>query len=167
MSRIEVFSSGKLLVNEIQYDCVLGKNGITDDKSEGDMSTPAGEFPLRLLYYRTDKVERPVTNLSIQILCEDDGWCDDPSHTHYNRHVKLPHEGSHENLWRANDDLYDLIIPIGYNDNPAQPGKGSAIFIHVARPDMAPTAGCIALKKDDLIEILRDLGPDSTIKIYL
>jgi L,D-peptidoglycan transpeptidase YkuD (ErfK/YbiS/YcfS/YnhG family) len=108
---------------------------------------------------------RPRTSLSVQAIGRADGWCDDPADASYNKPVKTPYPATHEVLWREQDDLYDLIVPIGYNDAPAVPGLGSAIFLHVARPDYAPTAGCVALSRQDLLEILASLGQDSRITI--
>ena len=167
MSDIIVLANGKLSCTAGEFHCVLGKNGLTDDKKEGDWATPIGEFALRQLFWRPDKLDEPDSKLPKQALTTEDGWCDDPSHEHYNQYIKLPHDGSHENLWRPDDDLYDLIIPIGYNDDPAIPGKGSAIFIHVARQEMTPTAGYIALRKEDLLHILPSLSTESKIRIKI
>lgn len=165
MPDLTVLPSGKLLSEAGEFDCAIGRSGLTADKKEGDWATPIGEFVLRRLYWRPDKLSEPATGLPKSALQPDDGWCDDPAHEHYNQYVKLPHEGSHENLWRPDDDLYDLVIPLGYNDESAVPGKGSAIFLHVARPEMTPTAGCVALKKSDLLKILP--GLDSKSKIII
>jgi len=108
---------------------------------------------MRRLLYRADRLPRPQTRLVVQALAADDGWCDDPASPHYNRPTHLPSAGSVERLWRA-DGLYDLIVPLGYNDDPVRPGAGSAIFLHVARPDYGPTEGCVALALDDLQRIL-------------
>lgn len=166
MADIVVSADGKLHFEGEQFDCVIGKNGLSEDKKEGDWATPVGEFVLRSLYWRPDKFDtEPKSGLPKQALAEDDGWCDDTEHSHYNQHIKLPHPGSYENLWRPDDDLYDLIIPVGYNDQVAEPGKGSAIFIHIARPEMTPTAGCVALAKEDLLKILPGLDDSSKIVI--
>jgi L,D-peptidoglycan transpeptidase YkuD (ErfK/YbiS/YcfS/YnhG family) len=141
-----------------QYHCAVGRNGIAKEgeKREGDGKTPCGTFLLRSLYFRPDKVdrERLPTSLKPRALTRNDGWCDDPGDPNYNRFVPLPYAARHEDLWRDKDDLYDLIIPLGYNDDPAIPGLGSAIFMHVARSNYAPTAGCVALSKRDLMEVL-------------
>jgi len=98
-------------------------------------------------------VRRPDSTLPVEPIAPTDGWCDDPSSPDYNRMVRLPHEGSSEELWRQ-DGLYDLIGVLGWNDAPVQRSRGSAIFLHVARPDYAPTEGCIALALGDLERIL-------------
>lgn len=146
------------------YPICFGKNGYASDKIEGDGKTPLGIFPLRKLYYRVDKIGLPAVELSTRALSPQDGWCDDPQSPSYNKFVSLPFEGSHERLWRE-DDVYDLIIGVGYNDDPVFPGKGSAIFIHIARENLTPTEGCIAFRKRDLLEILPLLTHKSKIEI--
>lgn len=143
---------------------VCGRTGVTDDKREGDGASPAGCFPLIAAFYRADRVERPRTGLPIRPLAPDDGWVDDPADPQYNRCVTLPYAASHEDMWRV-DPLYDVVVVIGYNSNPVIPGRGSAIFLHVAQPDFSPTAGCIAVDLTALIELLPRLGPRSTITI--
>jgi L,D-peptidoglycan transpeptidase YkuD (ErfK/YbiS/YcfS/YnhG family) len=109
-------------------------------------------------------VPTPQTMLPFHAIQQDDGWCDDPQHPQYNHHVKLPFAARHEKLW-LQENMYDLIVPLGYNDNPAMPGKGSAIFLHVAKPDYAPTEGCVALKQEDLLELLPLLSPDISLNV--
>lgn len=157
-------SRGTLICGERSYACALGRGGVRADKHEGDGATPAGVFSLRRLFYRPDRLEKPVCGLPITPMAPDDGWCDAPDDPAYNTLVHLPIAASAENLWRE-DRVYDLIAVIGYNDAPVAPGKGSAIFMHVATPDLAPTAGCVALTKDDLLSVLKDLGVDSMIAI--
>lgn len=146
------------------YRCSIGKSGFSTDKKEGDGCTPIGVFLLRELWYRADKIEKPNTKLPVKIINKNDGWCDDVNSEDYNKHINLPYGFSHEKLWRE-DDVYDLIIPLGYNDNPIVKGKGSAIFMHVAKPDYSGTEGCVALNKDDLLEILPLLLPQTVIEI--
>lgn len=146
------------------YNCAIGKGGFSAYKKEGDGCAPLGEFKLRELWYRADKIIAPNTNLPLKIIGINDGWCDDPKSPDYNRHVILPYDFSHEKLWR-NDSVYDLIIPLGYNDENIVAGKGSAIFMHIARENYEPTEGCIALKKEDLLKILPYLSPDTIISI--
>jgi L,D-peptidoglycan transpeptidase YkuD (ErfK/YbiS/YcfS/YnhG family) len=131
----------------------LGKGGVSDDKREGDGATPEGCYPLRRVYYRPDHLTTPVCSLPKQAIEAADGWCDDPADVAYNRAVRLPYPASHEVLWR-DDRLYDLLVVIGHNDAPPQPGKGSAIFMHVARPGYLPTEGCVALALADLQALL-------------
>lgn len=148
------------------YRCAIGKGGFSANKKEGDGCTPIGIFPLRECWYRADRIAAPETGLSTSIIREDDGWCDDPKSPVYNRHVKLPPPGgvSAERLWR-DDYVYDLIIPIGYNDAPVVPGRGSAIFLHIAKPDYAPTEGCVAVAEKDLLALLVRVHTGTSIEI--
>jgi len=150
---ILVLSPDRLQYCGTVYRCVLGRSGVRAAKSEGDGATPVGRFPLRRVFYRPDRLENVSTGLPIQALRSDDGWCDDSAHARYNHLIKRPFPGNHEILWR-DDAVYDVIVELGYNDDPPAPGKGSAIFMHVARPDYAPTEGCVALRQQDLLAIL-------------
>ncbi len=155
MNNIVVNSSGVLYFNNKEYRCALGRGGVRADKQEGDEATPIGCFSIRKIFYRPDKFEKPPeTAFSTQALTQNDGWSDDMNMPEYNSYIKLPYNGSHEKLWR-DDHLYDIIVVLGYNDNPAVAGKDSAIFMHLAREGYTPTAGCVALSKEDLLEILR------------
>ena len=130
--------------------CALGAGGASPTKQEGDGATPTGMLSLRRVLYRADRCPPPACGvLQREPIAPDDGWCDDPGHIDYNRLVRLPHPGRHENLWRE-DGLYDLLVPLGHNDEPVQRGRGSAIFLHVAHPDLRPTQGCVALPHADL-----------------
>lgn len=163
-SAIRAAATGELALAGRRYRCALGRSGIARQKIEGDGATPAGNFPLRRIYYRADRLPRPDTRLPVAAIAPDDAWCDDPENAAYNRPVKLPYPARHERLWRE-DGLYDLVVVIGYNDDPAIPGAGSAIFIHIAKPGFAPTEGCVALAPADLLEILRFLSPKARIEI--
>jgi len=147
-----------------EYRCAIGKGGFSGDKKEGDGCTPIGAFLLRECWYRADRLPKPDTKLPLRVIKETDGWCDDPKSAEYNRAVTLPAAFSHERLWRE-DHRYDLIIPLGYNDAPIVPGKGSAIFLHVAQPDYAPTEGCVALAQGDLLEVLKLCDSGTVIDI--
>jgi L,D-peptidoglycan transpeptidase YkuD (ErfK/YbiS/YcfS/YnhG family) len=131
----------------------IGRGGARADKQEGDGATPLGPLPLRRVLYRADRLRAPRCAVPLEPLAPDDGWCDDVSHPAYNRRVRLPHEAHHEGLWRS-DGIYDVIGVLGWNDAPVQRGRGSAIFLHVARPDLAPTEGCVALLLPDLLGVL-------------
>lgn len=157
-------SRGMLRLDERDYPCALGRSGIKPAKREGDGATPVGTFPLRQAFYRADRLPHPASGLPVRALTSTDGWCDDPAHGDYNRLVALPFDGSHENLWRQ-DNLYDVVIVVGHNDAPPHPGLGSAIFIHCATVDFAPTEGCIALDRSTLIDLLPQLTPDMALNI--
>ncbi|MDE3038044.1 MAG: L,D-transpeptidase family protein [Pseudomonadota bacterium] len=146
--------------------CAVGKGGFSANKKEGDGCTPLGVYRLRECWYRADRTPKPETGLPLRIIHKNDGWCDDPKSPVYNRHVTLPPAGgvSAERLWH-DDHVYDLIVPIGYNDAPAVPGRGSAIFLHVATPDYAPTEGCVALAENDLLALLVHVHTGSSIEI--
>lgn len=144
------------------WRCALGPAGVTRDKREGDGATPAGRFPLRRVLYRPDRVAPPSTVLPLARIEPADGWCDDPADVRYNRPVRLPYPASHERFWR-DDGIYDVIAILGYNDDRPVPGRGSAIFLHVARPDYGPTQGCVALALPDLLAFLRAADADSHV----
>ena len=164
MRNILVYSCGLLVLGTTAMRCALGRRGVTLDKVEGDGCTPAGSFALRRILYRRDRLERPESGLPVLAISEVDGWSDDPRDRDYNRPVTLPHPYSHERLWRE-DCLYDIVVTLGHNDDPPVAGKGSAIFIHLARPDFAPTEGCIALAEYDLRTVLRACAPGSRVVI--
>ena len=161
---IDDHSKGWASLAEGRWRCALGREGVADNKSEGDGMTPAGEFPLRRLLYRADRLALPRTGLRGHPIGPKDGWCDDPRSSVYNKWVHMPNEWHCEALWRE-DQLYDLVVPIGYNDDPAVPDLGSAIFLHVARPDYAATEGCVAFARTDLIEILRRCSRATYVRI--
>ena len=134
------------------------------DKREGDGATPVGRFPLRRVLYRPDRLSAPITRLPVAPLAPDDGWCDDPADAQYNRPVRLPYAARHEELWRT-DALYDVIVVIGHNDAPVVAGMGSAIFMHLASADYRPTQGCVALARQDLLDVLAGVGTDTVLEI--
>lgn len=133
-------------------------------KREGDGASPVGLWPVQRVFYRPDRGPAPETGLPVIALQPDDVWSDDPAEPIYNRLARLPCRGSHERLWRA-DGVYDLIAELGYNDDPPIVGRGSAIFLHIARPGYLPTEGCVALAADDLRAVLKRLGGGSLIEI--
>ena len=141
-----------------------GRGGVRLDKREGDGGSPEGTYPLVEAYYRPDRIAPPATGLPVTALRPEHGWCDDPDDPRYNRPVTLPCDARHELMWRE-DGLYDLVVVIGYNTDPPVPRRGSAIFLHVARPDFTPTEGCIAVERSVLAGLLVRLGPGSTIAI--
>ena len=157
-------TAGVLFIGTSRYDCTLGRGGVTLDKVEGDGKTPVGTYPLRQLIYRADRMTQPETGLPVEVLTADTGWCEDPAHPDYNKKVTLPHPAVCDRMTR-DDHLYDMTVVIGYNDDPPAAGKGSAIFMHLAREELTPTAGCVGLRRDDLISVLRLLSPDSHITI--
>lgn len=157
-------TTGVLFIGTDRYDCTLGRSGVTLDKKEGDGATPVGTYPFRQLIYRADRMAAPETGLSVETLTPETGWCEDPAHEDYNRKVVLPHPAVCDRMTR-DDHLYDLTVVIGYNDDPVVADKGSAIFMHLAREEWTPTAGCVGLKRDDLLAVLKQLTPESLITI--
>jgi L,D-peptidoglycan transpeptidase YkuD (ErfK/YbiS/YcfS/YnhG family) len=131
----------------------VGHGGIRADKREGDGATPVGLIKLRRVFYRADRGPAPRCAVPVEPLAPDDGWCDDPADRRYNMRVRTPYAARHEALWRA-DSVYDIIGVLGWNDAPVAPGRGSAIFIHIAAPDWRPTEGCVALLERDLRAVL-------------
>jgi L,D-peptidoglycan transpeptidase YkuD (ErfK/YbiS/YcfS/YnhG family) len=144
----------------------VGRSGVVAQKIEGDGATPAGAFSLVGAFYRADRLPRPQTRLPLRPLAPTDAWVDDPADNNYNRLVSLPYPAHSEALW-LDDAVYDLLVVIGYNMAPVVRGAGSAIFLHIARPDFSPTAGCIAIALAALIELMPLLGPSSSITIHL
>jgi L,D-peptidoglycan transpeptidase YkuD (ErfK/YbiS/YcfS/YnhG family) len=144
------------------FRCALGRSGVSDAKREGDGATPIGAWPLRRLLYRPDRLASPATGLPTTPIGPADGWCDAPGDKNYNLPVILPYPASAEALWR-DDAVYDLIVPLGYNDGPILPGQGSAIFLHLARDQYRPTEGCVALAQADLLAYLAVVTTQSRV----
>lgn len=164
MNNIEV--TNKILkFGDKEYKCAVGLGGIKENKTESDGATPAGCFNIKEIFYRADRVEKPESVFITHELEANDAWCDDLTCDSYNTHIKLPHNGSYERLWHGADDLYDIIVVLGYNDSAIIRGRGSAIFMHIAREGYSGTAGCVALSKKDLLEILS--GADLETKICI
>jgi len=155
---------GILRAGPLTLPVALGRTGIKANKREGDGSTPRGRFKLTRLWWRADRHRRPATLLPVRRIRPDDGWCEDPSDRRYNRPVNVPPESKADRLARA-DRLYDFVIEIDHNTRPRVAGRGSAVFIHVARPGFAPTAGCIALTLPSLQRLIARLGPRTTIVV--
>lgn len=162
--RIFVDPKGFLSYGGIRIPCALGRGGVRQDKREGDGATPAGVFALRRVLYRADRMAAPATKLPAAPIEPRDGWCDDAADANYNRPVRLPYPARTEALWR-DDGLYDVIGVIGYNDDSVVRGLGSAIFLHVATPDYAPTEGCVALPLLDLLDVLAWCGETTLMDI--
>ncbi|MEX2618524.1 MAG: L,D-transpeptidase family protein [Alphaproteobacteria bacterium] len=161
---LKVMADGTLQAGAARLRCALGRSGIRDAKTEGDGATPRGCYALRRVLYRADRLPPPETGLALAAIAPQDGWCDAPDDPAYNRPVTLPYPASAESLWR-DDGLYDVVVVLGHNDDPPVAGKGSAIFMHVARPGYAPTEGCVALAIDDLLDVLRRCGPGDRVCI--
>lgn len=155
---------GTIACGNLRFPCTLGRSGRSANKREGDGATPIGAFLLREVLYRADHLARPRCRLPLRQLHMSDGWCDDPPDRNYNRRVRHPYPAGAERLWR-DDHLYDVIVVLGHNDCPRVRGRGSAVFMHVARPGMTPTAGCVALRLPHLLRLLEYLSRRSVLWI--
>jgi L,D-peptidoglycan transpeptidase YkuD (ErfK/YbiS/YcfS/YnhG family) len=155
---------GWLIAGQLSLPVALGRGGVKANKREGDGATPRGTFRAKRLWWRAERHARPATLLPVQRIAPDDGWCEIPSDRHYNRPVKVPPGSKADRLARA-DALYDFIVEIDHNTRPRVSGRGSAVFIHVARPQFAPTAGCVALDMNSLRRLLARLSPRTRIVV--
>ena len=152
-----------LLLGEFKFKCVIGKKGSTSNKIEGDKKTPKGIYTLGPLFYRKDKFKNPDTKIRKISIKKIMGWCDDVNSKNYNKLIKINKKIKHEKLFRKNL-IYDLLIPINYNTKKPVRKKGSAIFIHLTK-NYEKTLGCIALKENDLLTILKLINKKTKIKI--
>lgn len=159
-------SDGRIDIDGREAPCVLGRSGVLPaaEKREGDGASPLGVWPLRRVLYRPDREPSPQTGLPVAALKPDDGWCDAPGDPAYNRPVRLPYPASAEQMWRE-DGVYDLIVVLGHNDDPPVSPMGSAIFLHLIQPDGAPTAGCVALRRADMLDLLARARPGDALAI--
>jgi L,D-peptidoglycan transpeptidase YkuD (ErfK/YbiS/YcfS/YnhG family) len=153
-----------LFVEGRKIQCAIGLNGLTENKQEGDLSTPIGTFHFDKIYYRADRLGNMKFTIDSSIIGKDDGWCDDQRSDLYNQYIQFPFQESEEHLYR-DDDIYDIVCVLNYNTSPIIPGRGSAIFLHIAKPVFSGTEGCIAIEKKELIKIATNLTADSTIVI--
>ena len=161
---IIINKSGYLKYKDLKFKCALGKSGVGYKKIEGDNITPKGNFKIIKIYYRKDRLKKLSSKFTLTQITKNMGWCDDPKSKKYNQPIKLPTKYSHEILYRR-DNIYDLILVLNYNIKPTIKNKGSAIFIHVAKKNYKKTAGCISLKKADLIYLVRKINKN--IKIHI
>jgi L,D-peptidoglycan transpeptidase YkuD (ErfK/YbiS/YcfS/YnhG family) len=155
---------GTLRFASLRFPCALGRAGCRARKREGDGATPIGQWRVGAVLYRPDRMRRPRTPLPVRAIRRHDGWCDASADRNYNRPVRLPYPASAERLWRE-DELYDVVVVLAYNDRPRSRGLGSAIFMHIARPGYSPTEGCIALARGHLLCLLERLDARATIGV--
>ena len=154
-----------LQIDEFIFKCCIGKKGSTKNKREGDKKSPKGSFKIGNLYFRKDRLKKPMTLLKCVEIKKSMGWCDDVHFPKkYNKLIKIDKKISHEKLMRK-DHKYDFLIPIKYNFKKPITGHGSCIFIHLTK-DYKPTSGCIALKEKDFLIMLKIIKKNSSIKIY-
>jgi L,D-peptidoglycan transpeptidase YkuD (ErfK/YbiS/YcfS/YnhG family) len=155
---------GILMLDGQAVPVALGRGGLKANKREGDGGTPIGTFhPLRL-WWRKDRHARPRTMLPVRAIEPSDGWCEEPANRRYNQPVRLAAESNADRLMRA-DHLYDFIVEIDHNARPRVKGRGSAVFLHLARPGFAPTAGCIAMTRGAMLRLLARLSRRTRIVV--
>jgi L,D-peptidoglycan transpeptidase YkuD (ErfK/YbiS/YcfS/YnhG family) len=155
---------GCLTAGALTRPVALGRGGILANKREGDGGTPRGSFRPRRLWWRGDRHSRPRTFLPARIITGEDAWCEDPRDRHYNQRIRLGEGQGGDRLKRA-DHLYDFIVEIDHNTRPRIAGRGSAVFLHLARDNFGPTAGCVSMTKSAMLQLLRRLGPRTKIII--
>ena len=153
-----------LTYNKLKVKCAIGKKGIGNKKKEGDLITPIGVFKIKYILYRKDRV-KVLTKLKKKVIKKNMGWCDDPNSSYYNKLVKLPFTHKHEKLYKKKN-IYDIILVLNYNMNPVKKNKGSALFIHVSKINYKKTEGCVAIKKLNLIKLLKMINPNTRVKIF-
>jgi L,D-peptidoglycan transpeptidase YkuD (ErfK/YbiS/YcfS/YnhG family) len=161
---IIINKSSYLKYKNFRFRCALGKAGIGKKKKEGDNITPIGLYKIVKIYYRNDRIRKISSKFKLVKITKNIGWCDDPNSEKYNQIINLPTKYGYEKLYRK-DNIYDLILVLNYNMNPAIKNKGSAIFIHIANKKYQPTQGCIALKKDNLLKLISKINKNIKIKI--
>ncbi|PPR79398.1 MAG: hypothetical protein CFH01_00455 [Alphaproteobacteria bacterium MarineAlpha2_Bin1] len=163
---IEISGKSKSLKwKDFNFPCNVGFGGISNNKIEGDMCTPSGIYPIRDIMYRADRIKKLNTKVKKIKIKKNFKWCDDPNDQNYNKFLVGSCDSSFESLWRK-DNLYDLLVVIGYNENPIIPFRGSAIFMHCESELKSPTKGCISLKKEQLHQIIESLNNETYIKIF-
>jgi len=155
---------GWLTAGALTIPVALGRGGILANKREGDGGTPRGSFHPRQLWWRGDRHSRPQTFLPARMITGADAWCEDPRDRHYNQWIRLGSEQGGDRLKRP-DQLYDFIIEIDHNTRPRIAGRGSAVFLHLARDNFGPTAGCVSMTKSAMLQLLRRMGPRTKIII--
>jgi L,D-peptidoglycan transpeptidase YkuD (ErfK/YbiS/YcfS/YnhG family) len=164
LNMIIINKSGYLKYKDLKFKCALGKAGIRKKKIEGDNITPEGVFRIVKIYYRKDRLKKLSSKFTLIEITKSMGWCDDPKSKKYNQLIKLPSQFSHEKLHRK-DNIYDLILVLNYNIKPTIKNKGSAIFMHVAKKNYERTAGCIALNKNHLIYLIKEIKKNTRVLI--
>ena len=163
---IIIKNKGTLLIDDFKFKCSVGKKGFTEKKIEGDLATPKGKYSLGNIYYRADRVKKPLSKLKSISIKKNMGWCDDPNSRFYNKLIKIKKrlKIKYEKLYRR-DNKYDFFILIKYNYKNPVKFKGSAIFLHLTK-NYLPTNGCIALSKKDFLILTKLINKHTKIKIY-
>jgi len=154
-----------LTYNKLKIKCAIGKKGIGNKRKEGDLITPKGQFRIKYILYRKDRV-KISSKLKKKVIKKNMGWCDDPKSKQYNKLIKLPFVYRHEKLYKK-ENMYDIILVLNYNMNPIKKNKGSAIYIHIAKNNFKKTEGCIAIKKNQILRIVKEVEPNTQVIISL
>jgi len=160
---INLKNKDTLSCGDFLFKCSIGKKGFSSSKREGDMKTPKGVFSLGPLFYRKDRNKKPLTKIKTISITKQMGWCDEVNHFKYNRLIRINKKIKHEKIFR-NDHKYDFLIPINYNSIKPKKNKGSAIFLHLTK-NYKKTLGCVALKKKDMLILLKLINKKTKIKI--
>ena len=153
-----------LTYNQYKVKCAVGKRGIGLKKKEGDLITPIGLYKIKYILYRKDRIKKIQSKLRKIKIKKNMGWCDDPKSKKYNKLINFPYDYSFEQLFKK-ENIYDIILILNYNMNPVKKNKGSAIFIHIAKKNYKKTQGCVAVKKSDLIKILKEIKINTKVMI--
>ena len=161
--RIILKNKETLLCDDFVFKCAIGKKGITSKKFEGDKKTPRGIFSLGPVFFRKDRIDDPITKLRKIEIRKNMGWCDDIKSKKYNKLIKINNNIKHEKLFRK-QNIYDLLVPINYNTSNPKKNKGSAIFLHLTN-NYKKTAGCVALKKRDMLILIKLINKNTKIEI--
>tara|TARA_B100000575_G_C22760878_1_gene452890 strand:- start:148 stop:645 length:498 start_codon:yes stop_codon:yes gene_type:complete len=158
-----IINKNFLTYNNYKAKCAIGKRGIGIKKREGDLITPKGLYKIKFVLFRSDRV-KIRTKLKKKVIKKNSAWCDDPTAKYYNKLVKLPFNYRHEKLYKK-ENIYDIILVLNFNMNPIKKNKGSAIFIHVTNKNFKKTEGCVAIKKNQLLKILKEIKASTKVKI--
>ena len=153
-----------LTYNKLKLKCVVGKKGIGNKRKEGDLITPKGEFKIKYILYRKDRIKKIQSKLRKIVIKKSMGWCNDGKSKDYNKLINLPFDYSYEVLFRK-ENIYDIVLVLNYNMSPIKKNRGSAIFIHIAKKDYKKTQGCVAVKKIALLKILKEITIYTKVKI--
>ena len=155
-----------LTYGQYKVKCAIGKRGIGLKKKEGDLITPIGQYKIKYILYRKDRIKKIQTKLRKIVIKRNMGWCDDPKSKNYNKLINLPFNNSYEKLFKK-ENTYDIILVLNYNMRPIKKNKGSAIFIHIAKKNYKKTLGCIAINKTDLLKLLKKIKINTKAMIVL
>ena len=153
-----------LIYNNYKVKCALGKRGIGNKKKEGDLITPKGQYKIKYVLYRKDRLLKIQTKLKTIEIKKKLGWCNDPRSKNYNKIIHLPSKYSFEKLFKLNN-IYDVILVLNYNMSPIKKNKGSAIFIHISKKNYKKTEGCVAIKKKHILHLAKKINANTKVTI--